>query len=367
MSAFSEINIHFLSSETGLPIASTLEPRKFVIKSGFGAMSRRCWLELYNEDLFKPINIGTILEIHIRNTRCFRGRIVQRRIDSVDDQLTLYAEWEPEREYSFSISGLYENKTVTEILADVLQDTGLSWIDSVHHDYPLSRLYFVELTLFTVIDLLAKLGGNWIWDVDDDEGVSFHPYPKNPDHILYLPRDLTSINLWETTHDLISRIEVRGGAIKGGVYLKSVEIPAIEPVCETPSTRIYVRPVNTSDAFQALRNAILQQMTTPHYEHYVDIHDSGETIQPGDTVRFLPEGVPLFPQERIFRVSMREIEYAHERLRTRLHLTSGFESTPNYFHYFRDDRKIPELQIPVEAGPFQLDVHALDSPMHLDL
>jgi hypothetical protein len=114
------------------------------------------------------------------------------------------------------------------------------------------------------------------------------------------------------------------------------------------------------DAFTSLRRSIVQQMTRPHYEHYVDWLGAGETIKPGETARFYAENLPLFPQTQLFRVKMREITYSHETLQTRFHVTAGFESSESYFHYFHVDYPIPHF------GPFQLDISALDSPACLD-
>ncbi|MBN2327830.1 MAG: hypothetical protein JXR73_11810 [Candidatus Omnitrophica bacterium] len=101
-------------------------------------------------------------------------------------------------------------------------------------------------------------------------------------------------------------------------------------------------------------------MNANHYEHYIDLAGRGETIQPGHTVKFYAENLPIFPQEKMFRVKSREITYAHESLQTRLYLTSGHESTLRYFSYFKVDRSLPRY------GPFQLDVSALDSMSPLD-
>ncbi|RJP32403.1 MAG: hypothetical protein C4527_06095 [Candidatus Omnitrophota bacterium] len=366
MSANPRIQITFFSPDGVTPLASTDNPRKCVIKSGCGAMERRCWLELYNEDLFLPLAIGAQMEIRIDGSACFYGRIHQRRIDSVDDQLSLFAAWQPQREFAATSSGIFVNMTATQILHKILKESNIFRIDSHPHSYLLSRLHFAEDSIFAVIDLLAKLAGNWLWDMRDDGSLRFRPYPSQPDHALSLLRDVSTVNLWQTVNDLAAGIEFHGGSIEGGIYTKTIDIPQLHNLSEKEIIRIYVRSINAGDVYKALRNAIIQQMTQPHYEHYVDLMDGGEFVQPGEVVRFYVEEIPLFPQDRMFRVKEREIEYAHGRLKTRLHLTSGFESTPTYFYYFTDDKKIPEWQKSTAAGPFQLDVSALDSIAHID-
>ncbi len=366
MSSLPTITIRFFDPTGTIATASTQNPRKCIIKSGFGAMERRCWLELYNEDLFLPVSLGTLIEIWIDQTQCFRGRVVQRRIDSIDDQLSLYAIWEPHREHNISITSCFEYTNVTAILAAILLESNLTWPEPQQSVITLSRLSFMEFSLFGTIDLLAKIAGNWIWDIDDNANLRFRPYPLYPDHQIFLAKDHSTVNIWETVTDVFAKIEFHGGRTDGSIYEKVIEIPQLPNLSEEDSIRIYVRSINTTDVYLYLRKAITQQMNHTHYEHYIDLIGWGETIQPGDTVQFQAELVHLFPQELTFRVKMREIEYAHGNLKTRLHLTSSFESSSTYFYYFTNDRKIPELFMTGDGGPFQLDVSALDSPAHLD-
>ena len=133
-------------------LASVHHPRKFTIKSGFGAMPRRCWLELYQEDRKTPADVGSYLEILIRGIRCFWGRIQQRRIDSIDDPLSFYADFDPHRELNGQVFGTFENRTSTEILQDILEESPL-----VRHDSLESTLRFRKI-IFSGESLFAEIG-----------------------------------------------------------------------------------------------------------------------------------------------------------------------------------------------------------------
>jgi hypothetical protein len=361
-----EILIRFLDSTHERLIAASVQPRKCTIKSGFGAMNRRCWLEFYNEDRILSVPLGSWMEVWINQTRCFRGRITQRRIDSIDDQLSLYAIWDPQREFDVAVGGKFENQTVTEILDQLLIGSSLQRADDFYHPIRFAQLIFTDYTLLQAVDLLAKLAGNWLWDIQDNSRLSFHPRRPIPDHTVYLPQDLHGVNLWESTEDRTSEVAVYGGIVQGSTLDNRIAIPGQRFIAEEEIIRIYVRPIAAADAFAALRRSILQQMNGPHYEHYVDLIGWGEKIAPGDTVQFILDEMPLFPQKQIFRVKMREIVYAHENLQTRLHLISGYASTPSYFYYMRNDSKVVQPYLGGKVGIFQLDISALDSMSHID-
>lgn len=354
-----EIGIWIYDSGGVRLLGSTKHPRKVTIKSGFGAMKRRCWLELYQEDQYLPIEIGSILKITVNRIDCFRGRIQERRIDSIDDPLSCYAEFDPEREYNKQIYGTFENQRVREILQHIVVDSGLSLTGVWNQNPRFHRLVFTGEPLFLAIDLLAKLAGNLLWDVRENGNLEMRPL-FHPDHWLVLRRDADGVNLWQTVNDVFAVIEIAGGVKEGSVYEKTIEIPELSPIVEIEKIRVYIRPIADLDAFHALRRSTVQQMTLPHYEHYVDWLGEGEKIKPGETARFYAENLVLFPQTQLFRIKMREMTYLHETLQTRFHVTSGFESAETYFHYFHVDHPISQF------GPFQLDVSALDSPAYLD-
>lgn len=350
----------------GEAVHSIVRPRKLTVKSGFGAMPRRCWLELYDEDLFTPAAIGSILEIEIGGVRVFWGRVNQRRVDSVDDQLTLAAEFDPEREYAADVYGLFEDKTPTGILADILHASPLTLEETHYAPARLSRLEFTGQSRFFAIDLLAKLAGNWIWTAGEGGVLRFRPWPAAPDHIVYLNPDFSAVNLWETADDRFSSAVLLGGAAGDSVYEAAMEFFGLDPAVAGAAVRVYARPITTADVFAALRRAAVAHMRLPSYGRYIDLDGAGWDIRPGDTIRFIPERLPLFPEEAVFRVKEREIVYARETLRVRLWLANGYESAPTYFYYFRYEPARPAASNEGLAGPFQLDVSALDSDAHLD-
>ncbi len=341
-------------------LASVLNPRKFTMKSGFGAMPRRCWLELYQEDRNTPADVGSYLEIRIRGIRCFWGRIQQRRIDSIDDPLSFYADFDPHREFNRQVFGTFENRTSTEILQDILEESPLVRHDSLESTLRFRKIIFSGESLFAAIDLLSKLAGNWWWDVREDGVLFFRPPTGLPVHEVVLRRDTDVFNLWKTTTDRYSQVEIEGGGSDMQNYRWILDTLGQHNAPENACIRVYLRSIATPDAAAALRQAVVQQMETPHYEHFVDWTGNGETVKPGESVCFKPEYRSLFPETQRFRIKTREITYAHETLQTRFHVTSGNESSETYFHYFRVDHPIPRF------GAFQMDVSALDSIAYLD-
>lgn len=366
MASHPECMIRFYERSSLSLLGSTAHPRKITIKSGFGAQKRRCWLEFYNEDSDIQAELGTMLEVRIDDTACFRGRILQRRIDCVDDYLSVYAEWDPEREYPIDVGQTFLNRSIRTMLDRLLLGSGIVRATPMNYQGVFSRMEFFNEPIFAAIDLLAKLAGNWLWDIKDDSTLLFRAPSDIPDHVLHLDKTSDTINLWETNGDLYSEIEIQGGITNGSTYDTWITIPELSGLSNTGSTRIYTRPIASLDAFSALKNAIISQMTRPHYEHYADLAGRGETIAPGATVRLTADDFPLLPDDLIFRVKIREIVFAHESLNVRLHLTSGLESSPTYFHYHRTERVDPPSYLEGKVGSFQLDISALDSATNID-
>ncbi len=365
MSTNPDITVLFLD-QNEKPFASTIKPRKFIIKSGFGAIPQRCWLELFNQDLHISAQLGTIIEIYLNGKRRFRGRIQERRIDSIDDYISFYAQNDPILEYNCLIHKGFENHSVSEILDNILPGTGLSRVDSFYNITRFERLAFSGESLFSVIDLLAKLAGNWYWDIIEEGRLSFRPQKPYPDHNIALHRDQDTVNIRETSKDAFAYVELYGGVYGGSTYDQLIEIPSRINTYLKNTTRIYVRSIASLDAYAALRRAIEQQMSMPHYEHYVDFSGDNVSVSAGHTMGFAIQNLPVFPRNQIFRIKMHEITYSHEIIRTRLHLTSGAESSTQYFDYFRRDRPTIPLHMLGQTGQFQLDISALDSLSHLD-
>lgn len=341
-------------------------PRKLTIRSGFGAMPRRCWLELFYEDLCLPVSLGDWMTVRVRDVTVFSGRVAQLRIRSCDDPLSLYAEWNPERAFDRRIEGVYEEQTLTQILVALCHEAGLTYSPQPTHAIPLQRFEFEDFSLIAAIDLFAKLAGNWRWDLLDDGELRFRPIGVLPDHFLPLSLDASSVNVWKTTEDVFTSVEINAGLIQGEATRLVVDFPDVAFRSEADSIRIFARPISSWDGLAALRRAIRQQMKDPRYSRTVDLLGVGESVMPGDSVRFTCGTPPRFPEEALFRVREREIVYERETVRTRLHLTSAFESAPTYFHYLKKDRRWAPPYQEGRMGMFQLDVSALDSSAHLD-
>jgi len=365
MSNNPDITILFLDQD-GKTFASTIKPRKFIIKSGFGAMPQRCWLELFNQDLHISAQLGDIIEIYLNGQRRFRGRIQEQRIDSIDDYISFYAQNDPMLEYNLLVHQGFENNSVAEILDNIVPAVGLSRVESFYNITRFQRLEFSGENLFSVIDLLAKLAGNWYWDILEGGKLSFRPQETYPDHQITLHNDQDTVNIRETSKDAYAYVELYGGVYGGSTYDQLIEIPSRINASLKNSTRIYVRSIVSLDAYAALRRSIEQQMSMPHYEHYVDFAGDNTPVFAGHTVRFNIKNLPVFPHNQIFRIKLHEITYSHEIIRTRLQLTSGAESSTPYFDYFRTDRPTIALQMQGQSGQFRLDVSALDSLSHLD-
>ncbi|MEW6238333.1 MAG: hypothetical protein AB1656_23355 [Candidatus Omnitrophota bacterium] len=361
-----ELSIQLFRINGFTPLASVVSPRKITIKSAFGAGKRRCWIELFNEDASFPAALGCVLEVWINGVRCFRGRVAERRIDSIDDRLSLYAVWDPEREFNQAANGRFENLTTDAILDLLMANSPLKRAGAYGHAYAFGAIEFSDYPFFSAVDLLAKLAGNWLWDVGEDAALRFRPRQSIPDHPLFLAPGAYVVNLWETVNDAFAYVRLNGGFADGEVYENWIALPGRLYSSEAEIARVYVRPLASFDAVAALRRAILQQMRRPNYEHYVDLIGYGEKIAPGDTVRFRADDMPQLPQDRIFRVKMREITYAHEQLQTRLHLTSGLESSSTFFYYFHNDSIFLPSFKEGKSGAFQLDVSAMDSQTHID-
>jgi len=357
--------ITILSSEL-TPKAQLTRPRKFIIKSGSGAQSNRAWLELYNEDIAINATLEDWLEIQIEGSLCFSGRIREIRIDSKDDHITLFAEWDPEIELRVNVDSQFQNQSINAMLNSLLEATPLNRADAFSPVTTIQKIELSNHSIFFAIDLLAKLAGNWYWDIQNQTHLRFRPPYNNPDHYLLLKHDKFFVNLWQSAAERFSKIEIKAGLDGQNPLESTVILPELNLSTANTAPRVFTRPLCSADGLALFASAVRQQMLSPNYNHYVDIADNGWQILPGDTVQFQAGVLPIFPQNQKFRVTQRDITYAHEMLETRLHLTSGFESAPTYFHYFRQDTTIAPSFLLGRVGPFQADVSALDSSAHLD-
>jgi signal peptidase I len=355
-----------ITPESNHPPFEINNPRKLEIKAPFGAQPTHCWLELHMEDNPAQLPIGSAIEIKVNGTIEFKGNVTEKRIDSVDDQLSLVAVHDPAREWNKTISGTYEQFTVSGLLQNFVSGSGLTWQPQLLPSTVFSEITFSNDSIYFAVDLLAKVIGNWYWDISLDGELRFRANSILPDHTIFLHPDQYTVNIRENHHDVYSYITIECGIRNGFSYEKIVTVPNVSKSAEQLQTRIFVRPVSTPDVYAAFERSVIQHMTAPHYEHYVEWIGYGEEIKPGDTISFRVDEVALFPQDQIFRVKQRDITYSHGECKIRLHLTTGYESAPNYFYYFRNDRTPPVSFLVGRTGIFQLDISALDTPVHLD-
>lgn len=356
----------FITPDSNNPPIEINNPRKLEIKSQFGAHPSHCWLELYMEDNPKLLPIGASIQINMNAKPVFNGYVTEKRIDSVDDQLSLVALHDPTREWNKTISGVYEDFTISGLLQEFVSGSGLTWQPRQLPSTVFSKITFSNDSLYFAIDLLAKIAGNYYWDISNDGTLRFRDSTNSPDYTIVLHPDQYTVNIRENHQDIYSYITIECGIRNGFSYEKTITIHNVSKSAQQQHTQIYARPVSTPDVLAALERSIIQHMTVPHYEHYVDLIGYGEDINTGDTVSFRVDGLVLFPQDQIFRIKQRDITYAHGEYKTRLHLTTGYESAPSYFNYFRNDFTPKFSFLLGRTGIFQMDVSALDSPVNLD-
>ncbi len=365
MSLKPDIQVEVVSNSTSQAVAVVNSPRKATLKSGFGAQPRRAWIEFYDEQASLPFSLGDWLTVNVNETRSFRGKIRQIRLDNQGDLLTVYAEWAPSREFDQLVSTQLARVTATGALDALVKASGLSYVEDPAHESSFTHLEFESHPLLAAIDLLAKLAGNWRWDIGDDATLQFRPFGELPDRVVLLENDHYTIDLWQHDESEFHAVEINAGIVSG----EELTAQVISQELAHPSMveRLYARPIVTDDAMHALLAAVEMQQSAPHFSHYVDLVGGGEAIEPGETLQFTFETpLPLLPSEQVFRVKQREIVYAHESLRTRLHLTSSFESSDGYYASLKTDRVIAANYRDGRVGAFQLDVSSLDSESHLD-
>lgn len=366
MSIRPRIRCEWQSPTASFPHSISTIPRKLVIRSGFGAMKRTCFLELYQEDLHIPFQLGDTLRVWVNQVDCFFGIISQIRIDSIDDPITLVAEQTPARILEGPVHGQWEDTAAHVWLKEVAPSFGLAYTPTHVSTRKLQAIQFAGQSMLFALDLWAKLAGNWRWDVSDFGELRFRPWRPIPEHQEHLHHDHDTINIRRTTFDRFEWVTLHAGVIKGNEQTRIVHTPGNRGRSESARTTAYARPVVSSDGLFLLREAVHMQQASEMVTHTIDLDARGVTIRPGDTIRFTMDSFEPFLRHLVFRVKQREITVAHERLTTRLHLTTGYENAYRYFEYMRSDpRLVPGIQ-EGSRGPFQLDVSALDSEAHLD-
>lgn len=356
---------------SGKPVARIEHPKRVLIRAPFGAMKARCFVELYQEDCQIPLEHAWECRIEIKGATRFRGRVVDVRRDTVGDELSFHAAREPEIEMTEGVSGIFENRTPSEILLALLSQLEMSpLLGSQIHPvvHRIDRLEFAHHDLFYALDLLAKLSGNYLWDIDWNLGLRFRPNQAPPDHVLHFDKKRFDLKIWKTAGRIKNFFELYGGVVQGNQFQR---IFAHEESIQKYGIRkesLYVRAITTEIAFQALRSAVVEQCPHPVFEKHLDRFDQDLSIRFGDTLEIRHSGMMGLDEHQIYRVSMEEIIVEPTgQIRLRYHLADLWESSSRFLRYLDHDAGQPPGDYVIRRiGPFQLDHSSLDSQARLD-
>jgi hypothetical protein len=355
----------------GKRVAVIDRPAGIHITAPFGAEKAVLEIQFRKGDAWIPVDEGYRVELRLNGILKFEGKISALRTDSVGAILSLVADREPLLDLTEAISQTYENETVTDILGDIIQNLTGSPV-TYSDDYPSStevdRLELVNTGLFYAVDLLAKLGGNYLWDVSWTNQLRFRPPDAEPDHVLYYHPGRYRFRIWETDRPVKNYLQLYGGVVDENEFRRDF---ADEESVQRYGLRrdsLFVRPITTEGAYLLLRDAVLAVLPRPANEKNLDIHYGTLDINTGDTIELRETGLPQLDDDNIFRVATLEHWVdADGKLCTRLHLALGLESSTRYqFYIDHDPMEDPSLFISRRVGPFRLDYSALDSSAHLD-
>ena len=360
-----------LSDADGNKVAEVTRPKRLVIRAPFGAMRAKCFVDLYQKDRSTPLQIAQECRVYVNEALKFRGRVVAVRRDTLGDELSFFAAREPESELNEGISSTYLDQSPTDVLAAILaglESSPLTWPGTHSVAYAIDRLTFVHYDLFFTIDLLAKLCGNFLWDIGWDNVLRFRPHTLAPEHVLYFDGRKTAFKVWRTCERIKNYFEFYGGVVDENqfrrVFSEGVSIEQYGPRRES----LFVRPITTENAYGYLRSAVLEQAPWPVYEKYVDLFEEDLAIGFGDTLRLVGSDLCDFDEGHLFRVKMEEIVVTGEgRLSLRYHLADLWESASRFLKY--EDHEVgepPGDYVARRIGSFQIDFSALDSQAHLD-
>ena len=360
-----------LRDPDGVPVVEVTGAKRVVLRSSFGAMKAKCFIELYRRDRGIPIAQAYECRVRIGGRLKFRGRVADVRRHTQGDELSFYAAREPEVELTEGVSGTYEDQSPSEILLDLVSRLASSPLTCVNADpvgYSIDRLTFVRFDLFYAIDLLAKLSGNYLWDIGWDDALRFRSHTREADHILHFDRRKSAVKVWKTSRRVKNAFELFGGVVNENQFYRwFVEQ---ESVARYGARRksLFARPITTQLAYGYLRQAVLEQAPWPVFEKYVDLFEEDVSIGFGDTLRLLHTGMVDFDEEQLYRVKLEEIQADCEgRLRLRYYLADLWESASRFLRYLDHEVGEPEGDyVARRIGSFRLDFSALDSQAHLD-
>jgi hypothetical protein len=355
----------------GHRVALITRPRRLRLRAGFGA--EPAWLEvlLNPQDAEKNFEHGYDVKTWLNGTLSFKGKISRIRCESRGTRRAFEAVRQPRLDLSEAIVGVYSDGTVTDILAGLMSSLRTSPVTFVE-EYPsqvrVDRLEFVNTGLFYAVDLLAKLAGNYLWDLSWENALRFRPPSAPADRVVYYRPRRHRLRVWTTSSTVKNYFLLFGGITGENEFRR--EFACGESIERIGLRRdsLFVRPIKTEGTYQLLQEAVLAELPHPGTEKHLDFFEGRPDIGAGDRVEIREMGGPGREDCCVFRV--REVEQrvgSDGELRTRLHLARGLESATRYQLYIdHDPDEDPSLFVERRVGPFRLDFSALDSAARLD-
>lgn len=355
----------------GNRVARVDRPGAVHLVAPFGAEKALLEVDFRPADAWIPIDEGFGVTLWLDGAVRFEGRVSSLRTDSAGALLGFSADREPLRDLTEAVSRTYTNQTVTDILADIigsLTDSPVTYSDEFPSTVVVDRLDFVNTGLFYAADLLAKLGGNYLWDLGWSNQLRFRPPGIPPDHVVYYDPRWHRFRIWESDRPVCNYFEFHGGVVAENEFRRDFAHEGSIGLYGFRRDSLFVRPITTEAVYRLLRDAALAVLPHPANEKYLDLPEGMLDIGFGDTVELRDTGLPRLDDDNVFRVAAEEHWIDGDgNLRTRLHLALGVESASRYqFYIDHDPAEDPTLFVSRRVGPFRLDYSALDSSAHLD-
>jgi hypothetical protein len=342
-------------------------PVRVEILARFGAEDSTALVTLPPREPLPQVQVGDTLKILFDGIRKFEGKVSDLRGSSVGNPLVLRAARRPRRDYLYDVRALFLDETPTSILAKVLDPfSGPFYSGLPASGRIIDRLDFQGIPIFYVIDLLAKLAGNWLWWIDWDGNLKMVPPGSPPEHVWYHDPQTLVLLPWQRDRPVKNIFRFLGGVEAGGEFERFFDSPESRERYGWVDETLFSRAINSEAAFAYLQEAVLSQAPWPVNWRAVDRHDGVLSASFGE--RFELRGNNLPPPAssgQVFRIAAEEILWTEERIRVRYHLAQGYESSTRYTRYLDND-PAPESYIAARVGAFKLDLSALDSAAHLD-
>ena len=347
------------------------DPKTLLIKAGFGAETDRCWVELYDQDKEIEIDEGYGVWVKIESQTQFYGLVSDIRTTTFGEILGFYANREPEPDLGLSLEDEYTNMTPTEILQEVVSNypgNPIQYENLYPSNRVIEKLRFKGVSIFYAVDLLAKLAGNYLWDVNWDNKLIFRPRTEKPDKVLYYDSRFMELRIWETDRLIKNFFNFYGGVREDeGELFRQFASESSIGLYGPRKKSVFCRAITELGDYAYLQAAILEQMTVPGIEKFIDWHGAKFDFAAGDTVELRGNPLPQITGGNIFRIKELEISYSHQQFKIRMNLASRYESTSRYLkHFDHDVGESNSFYVEQRIGAFRLDHSALDSQAHLD-